>query len=206
MARDFELIGGRSCLDFVNTMSGLRVLRPEERLLDYGDLLAWAEQSRLLSRAEAEGLRREAAQHPRRAAEAVAAALSLREALHAVLLAALRGRRPDEGALGAVNGWVAAALQERRLRPTGRGFALRFDERPGELLAFLRPVALSAQELLASDQLLRVHLCAEAEADRCGWIFLDETKNGTRRFCSMRDCGNRAKARRHYARVKEERS
>ena len=198
----FELVGGRICLDFVNTMSGMRVTNPTERLAGYADLLSWAEQAGLLPVGEARRLQREAEQHPRRAAEALAEAVRLREALHAALAAALRGRRPEQQDLEALSGWISSALAQRKLQPARSGFALRWEERPDDLLAFLRPVAASAAELLASPDLRQVRLCAESEVDRCGWLFLDETKNRSRRFCTTGDCGNRAKQRRHWQRLK----
>src|SRR5438132_13416280 len=77
-------------------------------------------------------------------------------------------------------------------------------EYEGDLLAFLRPVALDAAELL-EHQLSEglVGICAEREVGRCAWLFLDTSRNHSRRFCSMKECGNRAKQRRHYQRTKQ---
>lgn len=69
----------------------------------------------------------------------------------------------------------------------------------------LWPVVASAAELLVSvEQLPLLRICGLHESGECGWLFLDETRNHTRRWCSMKDCGNRAKARRHYHRVRGE--
>ena len=71
----------------------------------------------------------------------------------------------------------------------------------GDLLAFLRPVALDAAELLEHEVSSgRVGVCEEREVGRCAWLFLDTSRNHSRRYCSMKDCGNRAKQRRHYRR------
>ena len=105
-----------------------------------------------------------------------------------------------------LSGWIAGALAQRRLSPARGGFELRWEDRPDDLLAFLRPVAASAAEVLAGADLHHVHVCAESEFDRCGWLFLDETKNRSRRFCTTGDCGNRAKQRRHWQRHKAQRA
>jgi predicted RNA-binding Zn ribbon-like protein len=201
----FELDGGTLSLDFVNTMSGLRGASPQERLLEFADLVYWAEQVRLLDRRSAARLYKEAEAHPAAAAQRLREAVSLRESLHDTVRAAIDGKAPPPAALAAVNGWIAEALASRRLHPAGGGrFESRFEDDRAPL-AFLRPVALDAAELLEHELGTgRVRLCGEAEVGRCGWLFLDETKNASRRFCSMADCGNRAKQRRFQERRRSE--
>jgi predicted RNA-binding Zn ribbon-like protein len=194
----FELDGGTVALDFVNTVSGLRVTAPREKLAEFADLIDWAEQSGLLDRRAAARLRDTP---PASAPALLDQARALREALHQVIAASLAGRAPPAGALAAVNCWTSDALAARRLHPKpGGGFEVRFanDRAP---LAFLRPVAIDAWDLLERELAGgRVRLCDEAEYGRCGWLFLDQTKNASRRFCSMTDCGNRAKQRRFQER------
>src|SRR6266849_4425044 len=96
----------------------------------------------------------------------------------------------------------AEALPHRRVVQSGRGFSLGWDG-SDDLRRMLWPVALSAAELLAGDHAAPVKLCGMWEASGCSWLFVDESRNGSRRWCSMKDCGNRAKARRHYQRVKK---
>ncbi|MGZ6143690.1 MAG: CGNR zinc finger domain-containing protein [Myxococcales bacterium] len=193
----FDLDGGRVSLDFVNTVSGLRGARPIERLTEYGDLVWWAQQVGLLSKKRAAELYAGAQAHPRRAEAALAEAIRAREALHDVAVAAVEGREPDPAALAIVDRWITAALQHRRLkaRPGGR-FALEFED-DGDLLFFLRPVAADAASVLAEAmETGRVRRCDESSFGNCGWLFLDETRNHSRRYCSMSDCGNTAKQRR----------
>ena len=75
------------------------------------------------------------------------------------------------------------------------------DVKSGTALALLAPVLWSAGDLLAGPRLDRVRRCANPE---CGWLFLDDSRAGKRRWCSMTSCGNRAKARRHYHRSREQ--
>jgi predicted RNA-binding Zn ribbon-like protein len=201
----FELDGGTVALDFVNTVSGMRGTAPKEWLLEFADLVYWAEQVRLLDRRAAARLYKEAEAHPAAAAGQLRQALALREAFHDLVHAAIDGKVPPAAALAAVNGWIAEALASRRLHPVSGGrFEPRFDD-DGALLGFLRPVALDAAELLEKELGTgRVRLCGEAEVGRCSWLFLDETRNASRRFCSMAECGNRAKQRRFQERRRSE--
>jgi predicted RNA-binding Zn ribbon-like protein len=200
----FDLQGGTVALDFVNTVSGMRAsASPRDRLQGYPDLLYWAEQVRLVDARRAAALYAIAEREPQRAARAFELAIRRREALHDVTLASVDDLSIPAGALEVVNEWIAEALAHRRFRPSGQG---RFEaalEDDGDLLAFLRPVALDAAELLEQEVSHGlVGVCEERLAGRCAWLFLDSTRNHSRRFCSMKDCGNRAKQRRHYQRAK----
>ena len=200
----FELDGGTVALDFVNTVSGMRSSgSPRDRLQAYPDLVYWAEQVGLLDAKRAAPLYALAEDAAQRAAASFALAIRRREALHDVTLAAIDGRPTPEAALEIVNAWIADALAHRRFHAKAPGKFEPALEEDGDLLAFLRPVALDAAELLeheVSNGLVGV--CEERLAGRCAWLFLDATRNHSRRFCSMKECGNRAKQRRHYQRSK----
>lgn len=200
----FEFDAGRPALELVNTMGGLRSVRPNERLTAYEDLAFWALQLGLIDQRRLDALLEQARQHPRRAAQALADAIAAREALHDVVVAAIESREPPAEALHRVNAWIAEAGQHRVLRPRiGGGFEGVFDD-DGSLLAFLRPVAMDAADLLEHGlQEGRVRRCEQSSAGTCGWLFVDETRNHSRRWCNMKDCGNRAKQRRHWMRKKE---
>jgi predicted RNA-binding Zn ribbon-like protein len=204
--RRWVLDGDRLALDFANTVGGMREAAPKEELERFSDLISWAEAAKLLDKREAANLYKEADQYPEAAEALLVQARHIREALHASVLAALDGRAPSQAALDTVNGWIAEALAHRRLYPKAKGgFEARFED-DGAALAFLRPVALDAMDLLERELATggRVRLCGEAEFGRCGWLFLDQTKNASRRFCSMTDCGNRAKQRRFQERRRGE--
>jgi predicted RNA-binding Zn ribbon-like protein len=200
----FELDGGTVSLDFVNTVSGMRSSsKPRDRLQGYPDIVYWAEQVGLLDPKRAAVLYAAASKEPGRAAAAHGLAIRRREALHDVALAAVDGQPTPAAALEIVNGWIAEALAHRRFRAKGTGKFQAELVDDGDLLAFLRPVALDAAELLeheVSEGLVGV--CEERLVGRCAWLFLDSTRNHSRRFCSMKECGNRAKQRRHYQRAK----
>ncbi len=200
----FELEGGTVALDFVNTVSGMRDAgNPQDRLAGYPDVVYWAEQVGLIDARDAARLYAQAERQPDRAAASFGEAIRRREALHDVVFAAVDGRKTPAAALEIVNAWIAEALARRRFRATAPGKFEMTLEDDGDLLAFLRPVALDAAELLEREVSSGlVGVCAEREVGRCAWLFLDTSRNHSRRFCSMRDCGNRAKQRRHYHRSK----
>jgi predicted RNA-binding Zn ribbon-like protein len=203
--RTFKFRGGVPCLDFVNTLAWRFTDRPVEYLLSYEDLLAWGKQAGLLAPDETEALSGRAATDPEEARETLSRAVALREAVHRVLSAAIAGEPQDEGALSALNWELSVALSWLRVAPTARDAYVwiwdRGDDDSGEppLERPLWPVARSAAELLTSPKLSRVKVCG---GKGCGWLFLDESRNASRRWCESRDCGNRERVRKHLARKK----
>jgi predicted RNA-binding Zn ribbon-like protein len=200
-ARGFGLRGGDLSLDFVNTVGWRLTDHPSEYLQSYEDLLDWARQAGVLTPEEREGLLRQAKLDPEGAQETLSRALALREAVHRVVSAAIAGEPQDGSALSAVNGELSIALSRLRVMSArgsyGWGWDWRENDGEAPLDGPLWPVARSAAELLTSPKLGRVKVCA---GKGCGWIFLDESRNGSRRWCDSRDCGNRERVRRHLAR------
>ena len=200
-ARGFELKGGDPSLDFVNTVGWRLTDHPSEYLRSYEDLLEWGRQAGLLTHGERESLSRQAMLDPEGAQETLSRALALREAVQRVVSSAIAGEPQDEGDLSALNGELSVALSHLRVMPAGSSYGWGWErgENDGEapLDGPLWPVARSAAELLTSPKVGRVKVCA---GEGCGWVFLDESRNGSRRWCDSRDCGNRERVRRHLAR------
>ena len=197
----FEMRGGLACLDFVNTVGWRLSSRPREFLGSYSDLLVWGRQAGVTNAADAEDLSKRAARAPEEAWAVLSRAVSFREALHRALTATLVGDVPDPDDLAVVNRALSSSLGRLRLARADRGYDWEWD-RGGEVRLDrpLWPVARSAGELLTSPALLgRVRVC---EGVGCGWLFLDNSRNGSRRWCDSRDCGNRERVRRHLARKK----
>jgi predicted RNA-binding Zn ribbon-like protein len=201
----FELTGGRLCLDFANTVSGDRHGQTSERLGGYGELLAWARQAGVLDAAQARRLLAEARRRPADAEEVLREARALREAFFRVFAAAAGRRDPQAADVARISSSVGGALAHRCVDRAGGGFALGWEDAATALDAPLWRVLASAAELLTSRaELDRVRVCGLHETHECSWLFMDTTKGRTRRWCSMESCGNRAKARRHYARTRGE--
>lgn len=194
-----KYIGGNAALDFANSLRGRDDGVPRgDYLAGYDDLLAWGEGAGLIDRREGRRLKVEAGRRPREAAQAFGRAIVLRETIYRIFRALADGRRPARADLDALNAALAAALPHQILVEAEEGFGWAWEESPA-LDRVLWPVLGAAAELLTSDRLPRVRECG---GDHCGWLFLDETKNRSRRWCEMSVCGNRAKARRHYDRLR----
>jgi predicted RNA-binding Zn ribbon-like protein len=176
------------CLEFVNTRYWRGQETPTETLNSVEDLGAWA----------AANLAKEARPLTRREFER---AIEARETIHRVFDATARGKTPAAGDLETLNGLLAAAPARTTLRRERNGFSWDVDMRGSTALGQLAPVLWSAGDLLTGARLDKVRRCANPE---CGWLFLDDSRAGKRRWCSMSSCGNRAKARRHYHKSKEE--
>ena len=201
--RRFKFRGGVPCLDFVNTLAWRLTDRPVEYLGSYEDLLAWGRQAGLLAPDETEVLSAWAAAHPEEARATLSRAVALREAVHRVFSAAIAGEPRDESALSTLNRELSEALSRLRVAPAAGDAYVWAWARSGEdgggppLERPLWPVARSAAELLTSPKLSRVKVCG---GEGCGWMFLDESRNASRKWCESRDCGNRERVRKHLAR------
>jgi predicted RNA-binding Zn ribbon-like protein len=194
----FELNAGRLCLDFTNTVQTRPLSEKVDLINSYADLLSWAHQATILTPGEADGLAETARQQPRAAADALAQALSLREALYGIFSARAAGLPAPTPDLHTVNKAIGKAMTRAGLSPSASGgFEWGWPEAPIGVDRVGWWVARSAAELLTSADLAGVRECAGYD---CGRLFVDGTKNRSRRWCAMASCGNRAKGRRHYER------
>lgn len=196
-AGTLDLIGGELALDFTNTVSDHDIEAPKEHLQSYIALLAWARHTGVLTNAAALRLQQKAAREPVEAHAVLERAISLRESLYRIFLAAAGGDKSAPGDLNVLNGCLARALPHARIVCAPEGLTWDWDRSEDALDQILWPVARSAADLLTSDRIGRVREC---NGDTCGWLFVDTSKNHSRRWCSMSDCGNRAKAHRFYKR------
>jgi len=191
-----DLAGGDISLDFVNTASGRDSGALQEKLHGYEDLVTWAERVGVLTGAQGLRLRAAARRSPDEADAVLRRARELREAVFRIL--ARDGI--NAGDVDLLADEAARGAAERRLAATADGYAYAWPE-SDRLEQLLWPVALAAAELLTSAQdRPRVKECA---ADNCNWLFLDMSRNRSRRWCDMKVCGNRAKARRFSARHRD---
>jgi predicted RNA-binding Zn ribbon-like protein len=184
------------CLDFANTVGSTREQLGEE-LFSYGDVVDWSARAGLLTDAEARYLRAEVAKRPAEAAAVFSQAIALRETIFRLFTAVAAGQAPAAADLAGLNQALGEALGHLRLVPAGSGFDWGWSSDGGALERPLWPLARAAADLLASELRDRVRECA---GDTCRWLFLDHSRNRSRRWCDMADCGNRAKARRYYQR------
>ena len=193
---ELKVLGGRLCLDFTNTLDQ-HDPPLGEYLRGYDDLAWWGLRVGLLDETEAAALRERARGEPEEAARVFSRALALRGAVFRVFSAAVAGRAPEAGDLEVLNGEWKSAAPHLRVAHGAEGFEWGWDD-DRALDHVLRAVARDAVELLTSDLLERV---GECPGHNCDWLYLDTSRNRSRRWCDMAGCGNRAKARRHYHRA-----
>ena len=184
------------CLAFANTLMWRGSPEPSESLSDVNALLAWCERQAFGAGALTE-IRTWASSHPEPAAAWFADAISLRETIYRIFESLAADKPVADKDFVALSEAVAAAPARAQLARQANGYGWRIAAAtPSALLA---PVLWSASDLLLDAGRRRIRQCAN---EKCLWLFVDESKSGTRRWCDMTSCGNRAKAQRHYARTK----
>jgi predicted RNA-binding Zn ribbon-like protein len=190
---DFQLVAGHPALDFVNTLDWrFREAGAEDLLKSYGDLLRFIEQSKLLPPKQTRRL-----EH---SARVLATCKELREAIAEIFYARLHGLKPSAATQRTVEGYFKAALGEQKLNWSQSPRVTWEWSQALDAEVALRAIAASALDLMTSDAVDRVRECNNPE---CRWLFLDTSKNHTRRWCDMKVCGNRMKARRFKAQRKK---
>ena len=211
-AATMKLVGGRLILDFINTAGSRRpdpsqsradpdaVVIVGDKLNDYFDLLAWAGHTGLLNERDLQRLIREAGRRVDEAANVLERAVALREAGYRICRSIMGKRQPRASDLDLLNREIAIARCHERLTAASDGFVWEWTSNTSELDRMLWPVAGSAAELLTKGDLTRVHACGGQD---CGWLFEDSSRNRSRQWCTMQDCGNLSKVRRFRTRLRD---
>jgi predicted RNA-binding Zn ribbon-like protein len=176
------------CLAFADTRYWRGTAAPTDELRGPDDLLRWLEKMAHVPTAVTDRFAR--------SPHVLEQALGVRETIYRCFAATASGGAPTETDLTELNAALADAPPRQRIGSNG----WVIDTFGTSAATLLAPVLWSAADLLVGKQLARVRQCANPQ---CGWLFLDNSKSGNRRWCSMSACGNRAKAHRHYLRQKE---
>jgi predicted RNA-binding Zn ribbon-like protein len=194
-----DLLGERVCLDFVNTVSW----RGRENFRDYfetySDLLVWSRYVGILTDKDFKKLQQNAKRHQNETTKVFNRAVRLRETLYAIFSSKAAGRSLKKDNLSTFNRYLSKSMCLSQIIQTEKGLEWNTDGDKDSLDWMLNPIIRSAVELLVSVEIGKVKICGDIE---CGWIFLDSSRNQSRRWCDMKDCGNRAKARRFYQKQK----
>ncbi|WP_229074809.1 ABATE domain-containing protein [Actinoplanes sp. DH11] len=188
------LYGGNTCLDFANTADRRDGAPQPEHVPGYGDLVRWAAYAGLLDAPATRHLHTLAAARPQAAQASHTAALTLREAIFRVFAGRAGGTPPAPADLTLIQQGYAAALATARLEQRGDTFVWTLPA--DHLHRAWWPAAVAAAKLLTTGPLARVKLCAAG----CRGLFLDTSKNSSRRWCSMDACGTSTKIRNQNAR------
>lgn len=204
----FKLIGGNVSLDFVNTVNG-RISRPNkksgrdyydafpsDKLENYADLIGWSLKAGLIKESRAKKLLQLAGADAPAANAVLKRALNLRESIYRLFKSAMEGWQPEAEDLEKLNRELSIARRRQRLSTANKAFVFEWVNGDEALDAMLWQISESATELLINGDLTRIRRCAN---DVCNWLFLDTSRNRTRQWCVMKDCGNLAKVRRFRA-------
>lgn len=195
-AENHHLFGGILCLDFTNTLYG-HANPVHEYLMDYRDVVLWSRHVGILDSNRAENLLLEWEQIPVRFEAVFRWTIQLRETLYRIFASLARDESPQNGDITRLHqSWLESETHSQLVQ-TESGFMMGWEEGDAKD-SMLWPITRSAVELLTSDELKRVKQCG-----RCDWLFVDRSRNRSRRWCSMDACGNRIKMARRYKREKQ---
>jgi predicted RNA-binding Zn ribbon-like protein len=194
---DLRLDGGTLCLDYVNTIPDRFDGTDRDLVPTVNDLVYWARKVELLDNTEASALEKAAASNERKTKEFFGEAIQLRSLIYSLFHPISQQQRLKNADLDQFNKFVTKYFPYLQLTLDRDGFSERWRFDTNDFYSITAPIVKSAYELLLSDRLHRVKQCPN-----CGWLFLDATKNGKRRWCSMQDCGNSVKALEYYYRKK----
>ena len=185
---DHEFVGGNLALDFTNTLHSHGESDPGEDLKTAADLVEWAAQAGLLRDAEVRKPGRVHADQVR-----FRRALALRELLYEIFSRAAKGKKPQPEVLLAFQSFYQKVIRRAEFHPVANHYRLMWPATTHPLERISQDIARSAADLLTSEALTRVRQCS---GENCSWLFVDNSRNGMRRWCDMKACGNRAKVRR----------
>ena len=202
MKTEFNILAGEPCLDLINTLDNRPVPEKKLELLpDYASFALWAEQAGIISRQTRLRLCETATADPARAKNVLSWVIEVRESLYRIFDSIVCEQQPAKSDLDLLAHFLAQSYRAVRFRSTlsTRG-VFDLDWQDGDQLESpLWPIVRSAAKLLISRDLKLVRECA---VDTCRWLFVDRSKNHSRRWCDMKICGNRTKAKKFYSRVR----
>ena len=190
-----KLLKYRLCIDFVNTLGWRGREVPAEGLINYSDLITWSRQVGIITPQDANKLLKKADRHPADGKKVLFGAVDLRETIYRIFAAIIAGQKPAKENLAAFNNYLSKTMVLSQIINTKNGFSWDSRGDKSKMDWVLNPVIRSAADLLVSDELKKLKSCSDP---MCRWLFLDISRNQSRRWCDMKDCGNRAKAKRFY--------
>lgn len=194
---EFTFLGHALCLDFARTRKRRPTQHPQELLKSYADLVSWGQAAHAISPSQGQHLLHEAVQHPAESLFVLQQAIEVREAIYRIFEAIAEHEPLDDAAMSILNNALAQTMTHARIVRTSSGFSWEWEQDERAMERVLWPIVRSAADLLTSQEVGTVRLCAASD---CSGLFIDTSKNHSRRWCDMTSCGNRAKARRHYER------
>lgn len=194
-----RLDGGELCLDFVNTIPDRVDGTNRDHLANFNDLIYWAKKAKAIDQTLFTRLEKAGDAAERKAKDFFTEAIQLRSLIYRIFQPLSQKQKVKPSDLEAFNKLSKSYLAHLEIGNLKDGFSEQWNFEPQQFHIVSAPVFKSAYDLLLSDKLQRIKECPN-----CGWLFLDTTKNGRRRWCSMQDCGSAVKALDYYYRKKKE--
>ena len=198
LASQWDFAAGSLALAYTNTVDNHASSEPEETLKSYSDLVAWSWSVDLLTEQEARRLMKKAENQPAEALAVLSRARELRESIYRIFSDVAADKQANRTDLEYLKRSLIESLMKAQIVEGSNGYDLNWDSSKGSFDHMLWPIAYTAFELLTTDMMNRVGKCQDDRG--CGWLFIDTSRNHSRRWCSMESCGNRAKARDFYQR------
>ena len=196
LEKEWDVDAGNPVLDYVNSVEWRQSARPDDQFNSYADVVSWAIAAGVIGLKSGKLMKDFAEKNPRKAKQSFQKILRLRESIALIFSSIANGNIVEKSDLDHLNARILKAHRRSKLESSPGGIQWGWGIEEHHLDLILWSVALQAATLLTSENIERI---GECEDDRgCGYLFLDESKNHSRRWCTMQSCGNRAKARRHY--------
>lgn len=192
---DIELNGGLLCLDFINSVASRKELPMTEYLNSMHDLIEWGRRLKIIDAKTEKLLTSEVELYPKKAIAFFKEAIYFRELLYSIYHPISSGKIIPSAVLKEYNAMLSVYFSYLRLKSTTEGFEEDWTLEETSFKRLLAPILNDSYENLLSNKLHRIKECPN-----CGWLFYDSTKNGKRRWCSMKSCGSGVKALNWYYR------
>lgn len=199
--QNLQLDGGCAVFDFTNTVNTRASSPAFEYLKTYADVLEWSERVALLSSERIALLSRLAASNETQGEIALAKTIRAREVLYRLFSKIAANVTPDPATVNEFNALLSECFGKIQLSISSADATPNFYNESLSLDEPVRVIMKSAYDILTNEPFKRLKECPN-----CGWLFVDRTKNGKRRWCDMEVCGSRDKAKRYYHRKKDERT
>jgi predicted RNA-binding Zn ribbon-like protein len=193
---DLKLVGGCDVFDFINTLHETKGIK-SDHLTTYDQMLRWSRKTAILSKSEVKLLEAYIELHPLKGTETLYKILGSREVLRALFQDISVKRTPDRRTLEHFNFLLAESFSRIQVSMQGMETDVNFSAGGVNLELPLWRIVKSAYDLLTTQDLKKIKQCG-----RCRRLFLDKTKNHTKRWCTMETCGSQDKAIRYYQRIK----
>lgn len=194
---DIPLDGGTLCFDFVNTIESRKKFPQHDYLFDYGETLKWCERQSDFEQGYIRDLRTQYNRDPKKSEAVLKKIIETRKILYGLFSAMALHKTPDSGLIKLFNHQLTEMLAGLRLDFHGTHHTISIPFNAEDFYDPLKHIMYSGYHVLLNEDPNRIKECAE-----CGWIFLDKTKNNTRKWCNPLYCGSRTKSRRYYQRKK----